>query len=309
MLMSESDYEKIVVHHYKKEEVQEEIAKFSQSRWVAIHCEFLNPQGYQVLLRYHRASGEATVPLTITVPRDVPKFVERFERLGSRTFYASANVYKELTRLEHIKILENISYCMPTWDIDNSPEKWKATIAVAKEITNFLNQEGVSESVFLKWSGKGIHVHIHEKAFSEDLLKKLNPLDAAYAVVEYVNRKLAKKHVEIAEHYQARELSVENEMDLQRVFTCPLSLHRSLNSVSVCFSTSTINDFVPEWTNLELYHHWKGWDQFEAGEADKLANKAYRTVGTYAPKTKTKTFETKDETTQDLITHWLKKDK
>jgi len=273
--MSELDYEKIVVHHYNREEVQEEIAKFSRSRWVALHCQHLNPQGYQVLLRYQRASGKAKVPLTVTESKDVPRFVERFKRLKPRTFYASINVYKQLKRAEHVKSLNNITSCMPTWDIDNAPEKWEATIAVAKEIVNFLNQEGVSESVFLKWSGKGIHVHIHEKAFSEVQQKKVNPLDTAYAVVEYVNRKLGRRYGEIAERYQAQELSVENEMDLQRVFTCPLSLHRSLNRVAVCFSTSAINNFVPQWTDLEHYRHWKGWDRFEAGEADRLAEKSY----------------------------------
>jgi len=307
--MSASEYEKIVLHHYCKEEVQEEIAKFSRSRWVALHCEFLNPQGYQVLLRYHRASAKTKVALTIGEPKDVPRFVERFERFRPRTFYASANVYRELTRPEHVKSLENIAYCTPTWDIDNTPEKWEATIVVAKEIVNFLSQEGVSESVFLKWSGKGVHVHIHEKAFSENLLKKINPLDAAYAVVEYVNRKLSRRYVEIAEHYRTRELSVENEMDLQRVFTCPLSLHRSLNRVAVCFLTSTINDFVPQWTDLEHYHHWRGWDKFEAAEADRLAEKAYRTVGAYPFKTQNKNSEPKVETTKDLITKWLKEDK
>jgi len=307
--MGESDYEKIVVHHYNKVEVQEEIAKFSRSRWVALHCEFLNPQGYQVLLRYQRASGKAKVPLTITEPKDVPKFVQRFERLKPRTFYASANVYKELTHPGHVKSIENIAFCTPTWDIDNTPEKWGATIAVAKEIVDFLNQEGVSESVFLKWSGKGVHVHIHERAFSEDLSKKVKPLDAAYAVVEYVNRKLGRKYVEIAERYEAQELSVENEMDLQRVFTCPLSLHRSLNRVAVCFSTSTIKDFVPQWTDLKHYRHWKGWDHFEAGEADRLTEKAHRTISTHPHKTQNKTSETKGETPGDLITKWLKNDK
>jgi len=303
--MSESEYEKIVVYHYNLEEVQEEIVKFSQGRWVALHCEFLNPQGYQVLLRYQWASGKIKVPLTITEPKDVPKFVKRFERLKPRTFYASANVYKELTHLGHVKRLENIACCTPTWDIDNTLEKWEATIAVAKEIVDFLNQEGISESVFLKWSGKGAHVHIHERAFSENLLKKVNPLDAAYAVVEYVNRKLGKKYAEIAKHHQTRELSVENEMDLQRVFTCPLSLHRSLNCVAVCFSASTINDFVPQWTDLEHYHHWKGWDKFEASEADRLAEKAYRTVGAYPFKTQGKA----SEPTGDFITKWFKEDK
>jgi len=307
--MSESDYEKIVVHHYDEEKVQEEIAKFSRNRWVALHCDLLNPQGYQVLLRYQRALGKAKVPITISEPKDVPKFVKRFERLRPRAFYASANVYRELTQPEHVKSLTNIAFCMPTWDIDNTPEKWEATIVVAKEIVDFLNQEGVSESVFLKWSGKGVHVHIHERAFSEDLLKNVNPLDAAYAVVEYVNRKLGRKYVEIAHRYQAQELSGENEMDLQRVFTCPLSLHRSLNRVAVCFSTSAINDFVPQWTDLEHYRHWKGWDQFKAGEADRLAKKAHRTVGAYALKTQTKTLESKGDKTRDLITKWLERDK
>jgi len=306
--MRQSDYERIVVNHYNKEEVQEEIARFSRSRWVAVHCQFLNPQGYPVLLRYQRTSGKNKVPLTITQPKDVSQFVKRFERLRPRAFYASANVYKELTILEHVRSLSNVISCMPTWDIDNTPEKWEATIAVAKEIVDFLNKEGVSESVFLKWSGKGAHVHIHEKAPSDELLKKVNPLDAAYAVVEYVNRRLAGKYKEIAQRYGAGELSVENEMDLQRVITCPLSLHRSLNCVAVCFSTSTINDFVPQWTDILDYRHWKGWDKFEAGEADKLIEKAYQTVGAYPLKTQTKNPEQKDKATKDLITKWLEKE-
>jgi len=303
-MTSESNYEKMVVHHYSKEEVQEEITKFSRNRWVALHCESLNPQGYQVLLRYQRASEKTKVPLTITEPKDVPKLVERFKRLKPRTFYASANVYKELTHSEHLKSLENIAYCTPTWDIDNTPEKWEATIAVTKEIVNFLAREGVSESVFLKWSGKGAHVHIHEKAFSEALIRKVNPLDAAYAVVEYVNRKLLKKYVEIARRYKAPGLNVENEMDLQRVFTCPLSLHRSLNSVAVCFSVATLNDFVPEWVDPDHCRHWKGWNLFRAAEADRLCERAHRIVGAYPLKAQIKSPER-----GNLITKWLKKDK
>jgi len=306
--MSESDYEKVVAHHYYNEEVQEEIVRFSLNRWVALHCEFLNPQGYQVLLRYQRAYGKGKVPLMITEPKDVPEVLKLFERLRPRTFYASANVYKELTHPDHVKNLENIAFCTPTWDIDNAPEKWEATLAVVKEIVEFLNQEGVSESVFLKWSGKGAHVHIHERAISEDLLKKINPLDIAYAVVEHVNRRLHGKYVKIAEQYKTKELSVENEMDLQRVFTCPLSLHRSLNVVAVCFSTSTINDFVTQWTDIGHYRHWKGWDRFEKGEADRLALKAYRSIGAYALRMLPKTSVRKGKTQAGVITKWLRKD-
>jgi len=113
------------------------------------------------------------------------------------------------------------------------------------------------------------------------LLRRINPLDAAYAIVEYVNGKLHSRYVEIAERYQAPKLKVENEMDLQRVFTSPLSLHRSLNLVAICFSLDMINHFTPEWASAERYRHWKGWDRFEPGEADELAEKAYRTVGAY----------------------------
>jgi hypothetical protein len=77
----------------------------------------------------------------------------------------------------------------------------------------------------------------------------------------------------------------------------------------VCFSASTINDFVLQWTDLEHYRHWKDWDKFGAAEADKLAEKAYRMVGVYLHKTQSKTPETKGETAKDSITNWLKKDK
>jgi len=304
---SKSDFEKIVASHYNNGEVQEEIVKFSHNRWVAIHCEFLNPQGYQVLLRYQR-TGKDKTPLTIARPEDVPMFLKRFERLKPRTFYASANVYKELTRPEHVKSLGNIAFCLPTWDIDNTLDMWEATIAAAKEIVNFLKKERVSESVFLKWSGKGAHVHIHHRAFSTNVLRGINPLDAAYAIVEYVNAKLRSNYIEIAAKHNARELSIENEIDLQRVFTCPLSLHRSLNFVAVCFSPDMLDNFSPDWIELGRYRHWKEWDRFEEGEADDLAKKAYQTVGAYPMKTLSKTSERKSKTRADVITKWLEKE-
>lgn len=304
---SQSDYEKIVISHYNSKEVQEEIVRFSQNRWVALHCEFLNPQGYPVLLRYQRTTGKEKKPLRITNIEGVLTLLRRFERLRPRTFYASANVYKELTLPEHVKSLDNIAFCLPTWDIDNALSKWKATVAVAKEIVGFLERAQVSKSVFLKWSGNGVHVHIHHRAFSTDLLRKINPLDAAYAIVGYVNIKLHSKYAEIAAKHGARELSVENEMDLQRVFTCPLSLHRSLNLVAVCFSSNMLDDFTPAWASLERYRHLKEWDQFEEGEADSLAKEAYQTVGTYPLKTRSATSEQKRRTTANVITKWFER--
>jgi len=301
--VSESEYERVVKVHYDNKEVQEEIAKFSKDRWIAVHCEQLNPQGYNVLLRYRKGAGKTKAPLTITKPEDVPMLLKRFERLRPRTFYASVNVYKELSTPEHVKALGNIVSCAPTWDIDNAPEKWKATIEVAREILAFLSEEGLSQSTFLKWSGKGAHVHVHQKAFSPNLLRKIAPLDAAYAVVEYANRALRPRFARIAEAHRARELSVENEIDLQRVFTCPLSLHRSLRNVAVCIAPDSMDDFTPDWTKVESFRHWKGWDRCKVGEADAVAEKAYRLVGGYPGKAPPKT---KPKEAPDSITKWLK---
>ena len=178
---------------------------------------------------------------------------------------------------------------------------------MAKEIVTLLESERVRESVFIKWSGRGAHVHIHQSSFSTGLLRRINPLDAAYAIVEYVNTKLRSKYVEIAAKHDTRELSVENEMDLQRVFTCPLSLHRSLNLVAVCFPPDVLDDFNPDWASLGRYRHWKDWDRFREAEVDDLAKKAYQAVGAYPIRTLSKTPERKRKTTANMITRWLEK--
>jgi len=307
-MLSSSDYESIVVAHYNRKEVQEEIAKFSKGRWVALHYETRDAQGRPYLLRYQRAPRKGKVPLTTNNPEDVLTLLRRFERLRPRTFYASVSVYKELAYPEHVRSMDNIVFCLPTWDIDNVIEKWEATIATAKEIVNFLSSESVSESVFLNWSGNGAHVHIHHKAFSTELLRRINPLDAAYAVVEYVNGKLRSRYMEIAEEHEARKLSIENEMDLQRVFTCPLSLHRSLNLAAVCFSPDMVSEFTPDWTSVERYRHWNEWDTFEIGEADHLAEKAHQVVGAYPLRKLPTPPRAKRKSTAKLITRWLKRE-
>jgi hypothetical protein len=300
--MGESEYEKTVVVHYSQKSVQQEITKFSQNRWVALHCETLNQQGYPVWLRYQKASGASKAPLTIKNDADVPALLERYKRLKPRTFYASICVYKELTSENNVKDFANIVSCSPVWDVDNVPEKWTATIEVAKEIFELLREEGVSRSVFLKWSGQGAHVHVHHKAFSLDLFRRIAPLDVAYAVVEYVNRALKTKLAEIVKKHGATELGLENETDVQRVFTCPLSLHRSLSSVAVCISPESIDEFTPEWTKPGRFRHWQDWDRFDAGEGDTLAKKAHQWVGGYkvrpAPKPK-------PEKATQPITKWL----
>jgi hypothetical protein len=282
--LSQSDYENIVLTHYARLEVQKEIAQYSQSRWVAVHCELLNAQGYQVLLRYQRGTEKAKMPLKITEPDDVQVLLERFHRLRPRTFYASICSYKELSTQTDLTDLNNVLFCAPTWDIDNEPAKWKATVEAAKEILVFLQREGVSKSVFLMWSGKGMHVHLHQRALSPNLLQKIAPIDCAYSAVKYTIRALSDRFAKIAGTHHADALKVKNEIDVQRVFTCPLSLHRSLNSIAVCIQPDLLTNFTPDWTKVEAYRHWRNWDQFEMGEADAFAEKAYRSVGGYMSK-------------------------
>lgn len=219
--------------------------------------------------------------MKIKKPEGVSLLLERFHKLQPRTFYAFANVYKELAAPEHVRSLENIAFSLPTWDVDNELAEWKTTLETAKEIIGFLNDEGVSKSIFLKWSGNGlhIHIHIHQKAFSDELLRKLHPLDVAYAIVEYTNNKLMSRYVEIIEKYRARSFRVENKMDIQRVFTCPLSLHRHLNVVAVCINPEKLENFSPRWLSPDDYRHWRGWNNYIRGRQTSWRGKPTRRWG------------------------------
>lgn len=304
--MSASQIDRVVSTHYSKLDVQREIARYCQDRWVAIHCDFVNPEGYSVLLRYHRGSGKLKIPLTIREPEDVPSLLNGFARLKPRTFYASINVYRDLTCQESVRDLKNVAFCAPTWDIDNLPDNWEATIAAAKAVLGLLEEEGISKSVFVKWSGRGAHLHVHHRAFSQKLIERIGALNLAYAIVEYALRNLKARFREIA-RTSSPELSVENEIDIQRVFSCPLSLHRSLSRVVVCFPTSSIDSFDPEWTRIDGYRHWENWDQFETGEGDALAEKAYEKIGEYVIKTKPKPKPRLErKKSENSLTRWLR---
>ncbi|MCD6341648.1 MAG: hypothetical protein J7L83_02190, partial [Thaumarchaeota archaeon] len=75
-----------------------------------------------------------------------------------------------------------------------------------------------------------------------------------------------------------RKLKVENIMDVQRVFTAPLSLHRELDIVAVTINPNELDQFDLSWTKLDDFKYWKDWSRFEKGEADELALKALENV-------------------------------
>ncbi len=274
--MRHLEYER-VIEYYSRELVKEEICDYCKGRWIALESE---PQekGKRSFFRY--VGGR---PLSLDEISDIDDLLRRYRLFKPRTFYATANVYRRLNSKEELEDPRNIVLSSPIWDIDNELERWKQTLEAARLVIDELERAGVVKSVFLKWSGRGCHVHIHEKAFSPELLEKHNPLDLSYSVVEYVIRRIDERIKELAKPFknEERPLAVENDMDLKRVFTTPLSLHRSLNLAVICFKPNEIDDFSLDWLNPEDIRHNRRWREHEVGEADEIAKRAMGEIGGY----------------------------
>ena len=75
-------------------------------------------------------------------------------------------------------------------------------------------------------------------------------------------------------------LKAENIMDVKRVFTAPLSLHREHDLVAVVFPPEKLDEFTLDWARPETMKHYPyAWRRYEAGEADALAEEAVRKLG------------------------------
>jgi len=271
------DFEEVLAY-YSKPQVKEEVAAYCKGRWVAL--EGLQRSGGRAFLRYTRGG----TPLTINEPEDVNLLLRRFRFFKPRTIYASVNSYERLGNREDTGDPANIVNSMPVWDVDASLDSWEYAVKASEIILECLNEEGLNHSVYLKWSGRGIHIHVNEGAFSQEILKRHNPLDVAFSVVEYILRKAKGQLVKLAEKAPQtgdRLLKVENKMDIKRVFTAPLSLHRQLDLCCICFKQDDISNFSPEWTKIENYRHDSSWKFYEEGEGDQLAEKALAEIGGY----------------------------
>ncbi len=288
-------YPSLPARHYSRLEVQREISEFCRGRWVAAHC--IDEHGKPIFRRY--VDGK---PITIKQPKEFLKLMKRLN-YKVRSVYATANVYSSIKNVEDVYELSNVSRCTPTWDIDGLLSNWSETIAIAREITSFLEDYGAQKSLYIKWSGNGCHVHIHEGAFSQALLDKHHPLDIAYAIVEYVNLKLSSKFIELSPR---GETKVENRIDPRRVFTCPLSLHRELDVVCICMKPNQLDDFSPDWINPSNFKHNTSWRIFMEGEGDELAREAIKTVGGYPLPVK-RGRRRKKMRLDEQIMRWLKK--
>ncbi len=268
---------KEIYSYYRQPLVRKEIIEYSRHRWIALYTV---KDDSSFFLRYWSRAG---YPLRINNESDMDMLFRRFWGMGPRTIYASVNIYGSLRKKDDVEDPKNIAFCTPIWDIDGSLDYWEKIVDVARIIVDCLEKEGVAKSVYLKWSGRGIHIHIHERAFSEEILKKYHPLDIAYSIVDYIIKKVSDQVLEIAKKIETgeRSLKVENEIDLKRVFTVPLSLHKFLDLVAVCFKPDQIDDFNPDWAKPNILKHNTNWRIYEEGEADALAEKAMKEIGGY----------------------------
>ncbi|MEM4700156.1 MAG: hypothetical protein QXT74_04305 [Candidatus Nezhaarchaeales archaeon] len=276
----------LAAKHYSKPEVREEVARYSKNRWVALHCERRDREGRGIFIRY-----DGGRPLRIQDPDDVERVLVRFKKYGPRAFYASSNLYVGLAESAGVPSLSNAYACTPCWDVDNELQGWRDTIRVCEGLISLLDKEGVSKSVSVFWSGRGAHVRLHHLALSAEVRRRIPPLDAAYAIVEYVIRKLDYAGGALRAHGPR----VENRMDPQRVFTCPLSLHRDLDVVCICIPLNKLRDFDVSWIEPGGYRHSGEWSRYEEGEADCLALKAYEAIGGYPRKVRRRKYERVDE--------------
>lgn len=264
--------EDLASKYYLSEFVRSEIADYCKGRWIAIEG---GAMGSRVFLRYWR-NGR---PLSVNDPQGLLDLLRHFSGVHPRSIYGSVNVYKSLEDKLALEDPSNIFYASPIWDVDCELNEWKGAIEVTRVIVDELEKMGITKSVFIKWSGEGAHIHVHERCFSSELLSKYNPLDIAYSLVSLVLEQCREKILDIISNFSS--VKVENTIDLKRVFTAPLSLHRRRNLCCVCFKPDEIDSFEIEWANPSNFKHNRCWKDYVEGEGDEAALKAIKAIGGY----------------------------
>ena len=249
--------------HFSRWDVRRAIVDFLRGRWVSAQTE----NGFRRYL-----NGR---PLRIRDEVELEMLLRLLEPV--RTFYGTIEIYKRIETKEDVFDSENVISATPTWDIDSEIGNWRATVEVIREIIDFLEKEGVKQSVFIIWSGNGAHVHIHPLSIS----LKIDPLDAAWSVTEFVRLKLEMKVEEIRRKHDVEKLILANEIRPRRVFTAPLCFHRKLDVITVPIVPEDLDDFDISWTSPEKFRFSSNWNRFSIGEADALVRKAYESIGGY----------------------------
>ncbi|WP_210433935.1 hypothetical protein [Acidianus brierleyi] len=249
----------LLFSHYNKEIVKREIYNFSKQRWIALYG--------STMFRYDKQGN----PLVFENEDSVAKKISEFK---ARTVYATAGKYEEVTKDNIEK--DNLLYYTPFFDIDTKIDKWEYAVKAAEVIVSQLEKEGVEKSIYLLWSGEGIHVRINENSIPKDYY----PLTAAHAIVQYIIEKSRNDLQKLSES-SGGVLKVDELIDSKRIFTAPLSFHRELNYVAVCFSPDKLSKFSLDWANPQNFIHEEGiYERYEENETEDLLTKA---IQSYKP--------------------------
>uniref|UniRef100_A0A7C3WSY7 Uncharacterized protein n=1 Tax=Thermofilum pendens TaxID=2269 RepID=A0A7C3WSY7_THEPE len=261
--------------YYSNPRVLGEVAEFLRGRWVAVHCERRMRDGRPLLIRYLHGK-----PLRASSPAELAALLRKLSPLRPRAIYGTVSIYERLESREDVRGVDRVAARTLTWDIDSTPEHWRATVEAARVLLDELERHGVVRSVWLKWSGRGMHVHIHEGALSAEFLKQHGILDTTWSLVQFVAERVKERVVEVNVKHGSR-VKVENLMDPQRVFTAPLSLHRELDASCVALKPDELDSFEPSWADPREPRHNPSWREYEPGEAEQLAELALKEVGGY----------------------------
>ncbi len=245
--------------HYSNPLVKREVFNFSKARWVALFG--------RTMVRH-----DGDKPLTFSSEEDV---LEKARRFNARTIYATASKYEVVDRA-HVEQDKVVAYT-PFFDVDTKIDKWEYAVRAADAIVSFLEKEKVYKSVYLLWSGEGIHVRVNERALPKDYY----PVTAAHALVQYVLKRV-KNDIRRLSEQSGGVLKVDELIDAKRIFTAPLSLHKELDYVAVCFSPDKLSKFSLEWAKPGSFiHEERAYERYEEDEAKELLVKAIQEYSPY----------------------------
>jgi hypothetical protein len=257
-----------IIKHYSNPIVKETVFEFCKNRWVALEG---GVESGRIFVRY--VAGK---PLKLDSPNDLLNLLVKYKSLGVRTVYASIAQYGVLGSADDVNNPLNIVSATPFWDIDvEGLENWRLAIEVAKIIVEFLERSGVSKSVYIVWSGEGAHVRLHEKAIPPEAYSTYNPVDVAYAIVEYVLEGVKDRIEEIVKK-SGGKVKVENLIDMKRVFTVPLSLHRKHDLVAVVIDPRNLDSFDISWANPTNFRSDDSWRYYSPDEAENIVKEALK---------------------------------
>jgi len=259
--------------HYQREEVAREIAEFLRGRWAGV---YLSTGGW---LRW---SGRK--PLRVEEPRDVAELAGR----GARTFYGTIEVFRRLEGEEDVFDLyeSNVVGADSFIDIDIVVEElveemWPYALQAAGILAEWLSNRIGPENVYLLWSGAGVHVRIPWQALAGATHegRSLDPVAAAYLVAEYALRS-NKARLDAVTRESGWNIKIENIVGRKRLFTAPLSLHKTLDLAAVAFTPEQAPDFHLDWARPEAYkHNPQAWRRARRGAATPLVRQALKELG------------------------------